>query len=841
MNPEFDEVLSNIRNDNPDPAAVEAAAARAWTGLQAAHGDAPLRTCDEFQAMIPALRQGTLPEPRKLLLKDHARDCIACRKALYGETAKIVEMPAKPRWWPARSSRWAIAATLVVALGGAAWSLLQNYSGPEFASSAVVQAADGALYRVSPGGTRLLAAGEQVTGRESVRTAKDAHAVLRLKDGSLVEMRERTELSLSETLRDLKVRLDRGSVIVQAAKRRSGHLYVGTPDCKVAVVGTVFSVNRGTKGSRVSVVEGQVQVTQGQKEILLHPGEQMATADGVGRVPVEDEIAWSRNVDNYLALLRELHAYRKDLETVKTPGVRYTSRILDMLPADTAVYVALPNIGQALADAHRLLQDRIRQNEQLRAWWEKQGARGDVDQVIEEVRAFSEYLGDEIVVAVAARDGRIGEPVVIAPVIRSGLREFLEKESAKIGGKPHYALSGGWLALSPSATALSEVTPLLDQPGAGGFARTPFRARIADAYHDGAGLVVAADVTKIAGRPKKNNRDAETLGKTGVGDIRYVVLEQRDLIGKSDPRIEITFAGPRRGMTSWLAAPAAIGSLEFVSPEATMALGLVLKSPVSVVDDIFSIAGGSDRKLSQEVAEAESHLGISVRDDLAAALGGEIAFAIDGPALPIPSWKLAAEVYDPVRLQNTIERMVQGIARESNKKIALDSEQAGGRTYYVLRVPDGGPLLEAHYTFVDGYLVAAPSRPLLEKAIQYRSTGYTLPRSATFTSLAPRDRHASFSAVLYQNAGSVIGGVLDTVGGMNLTPEQREKLNKLAAESKPSLLYAYAQEDRIQIASSGGFFGFSVADLAGMGGPGGFAQILGGPREHRMPHLRKAK
>ena len=839
MNPEFDEILSNVRNDNPDPADVEAAAARAWTQIQAAHSDAPLRTCEEFRALIPALRQGTLAESRKLLLKDHARDCIACRKALYGDTAKIVEMPAKPRWWPVRHSRWAVAAALLIGLGAAAWSVLQNYSGPAFASSATVQAADGALYRVSPGGARPLAAGEQVAGRESIRTAKDSHAVLRLKDGSLVEMRERTELSLTETLRDLNVRLDRGSVIVQAAKRRSGHLYVATRDCKVAVVGTVFSVNRGTKGSRVSVVEGEVQVTQGQKETVLHPGDQMATAEAMGRVPVEEEIAWSRNVDSYIALLHELRAYRKDLETVKTPGVRYTSRILDMLPADTAVYVALPNIGQALADAHRLLQDRIRQSEPLRAWWEKQGKRGDVDQVIEEVRAFSEYLGDEIVIVVASRDGRMGEPVVIAPVIRSGLRDFLEKESAKIGGKPHYALSGGWMALSPSMNALAEVTPLLDQPGAGGFAGTPFRARIADAYRDGAGLVVAADVAKIAGGPKK--KSDEVLAKSGVGDIRYVVLEQRDLIGKSDPRIEITFAGPRRGMTSWLAAPAAIGSLEFVSPEASIAVGLVLKGPASVVDDIFSIAGGSDRKFSQEVAEAESHLGISLRNDLAASLGGEIAFAVDGPALPVPSWKIAAEVYDPLRLQSAIERMVQGIARESNKKVELASEQAGGRTYYVLRVPDGGPLLEAHYTFVDGYLVAAPSRPLLDKAIQYRSTGYTLPRSATFTSLAPRDRHASFSAVLYQNAGSVVGGVLDTVGGMALTPEQQEKGSKLAAEAKPSLVYAYAQDNRILIASSGGFFGFSLADLAGMGGPGGFAQILGGPREPRLPHLRKAK
>ena len=37
-------------------------------------------------------------------------------------------------------------------------------------------------------------------------------------------------------------------------KRTSGHLYVKTPDCRVAVTGTVFSVDSGMKGSRVAVL-----------------------------------------------------------------------------------------------------------------------------------------------------------------------------------------------------------------------------------------------------------------------------------------------------------------------------------------------------------------------------------------------------------------------------------------------------------------------------------------------------------------------------------------------------------------------------------------------------------
>ena len=52
-----------------------------------------------------------------------------------------------------------------------------------------------------------------------------------------------------------------------------------------------------------------------------------------------------------------------------------------------------------------------------------------------------------------------------------------------------------------------------------------------------------------------------------------------------------------------------------------------------------------------ELAKLETELGFSLRDDLAAALGGDAAVAIDGPLLPKPSWKVVVEVVDPSRLE----------------------------------------------------------------------------------------------------------------------------------------------------------------------------------------------
>src|SRR5439155_16073876 len=130
-----------------------------------------------------------------------------------------------------------------------------------------------------------------------IRTAKDSNALVQLRDGSVVELRERSGFSTSATAADLTIRLGGGSIIVQAAKRRQGHLYVATADCQVAVTGTVFSVVSGMKGSRVSVVEGEVHVSKDNQDHVLHPGDQIVTSPTIEPRSVREDVDWSRNRD----------------------------------------------------------------------------------------------------------------------------------------------------------------------------------------------------------------------------------------------------------------------------------------------------------------------------------------------------------------------------------------------------------------------------------------------------------------------------------------------------------------------------------------------------------------
>ncbi len=61
------------------------------------------------------------------------------------------------------------------------------------------------------------------------------------------------------------------------------------------------------------------------------------------------------------------------------------------------------------------------------------------------------------------------------------------------------------------------------------------------------------------------------------------------------------------------------------------------------------------------IARGESELKIRFHQDLADTLGGEVTFALDGPILPTPSWKVVAEVRDPGRLQSTIQQLVTDV------------------------------------------------------------------------------------------------------------------------------------------------------------------------------------
>jgi len=865
-NPEetLDRAVDAVRDDAPDAELMRAAADRVWEKLTAAARSNPavaaaagaaavvdtIRGCDDYQALLPAYLAGELTPARRLLLEDHSRECVACRRALIaarsGRAAAAPHpavVPGRRTAFPRRALLAAAAALVFVLVGG--WLVWNGalMSGPV----ATVAAVDGALLAVEPTPAPL-AGGALIEAGDAVRTAKGSHAVVRLVDGSEIEMAERTQIRVREKLRGTTVYVDRGSIIVEAADQRPRHLYVATAEAQVSVTGTIFAVQHGVRGSRVSVVEGEVQVRQGRELTVLSPGDQVTTRASLAAVSVEDDIAWSRNFDRYVGLLSELSSLRREIARRVAPSeTRFASELVAYAPADSVLYAALPNLSGTLAESYQVFRERLATSPVLARWWQDDvGERaGDLDDAIDRLRALGEHLGPEIVFALTAEPGAshtfLDAPVILAAVARpDSFRAALEAEIARLRAE-HGAAGGdgegivlvddpaaipagagglfvwlgdGLLVATPEAARLA-ATAADVAAGGSGFTAGKLGGVVADAYADGTQWLAAVDVAGILG----DEADDEELAATGFGDVEQLVVERWDEGDRGVTSAEISFVGERRGIASWLAAPAPMGSLDFVSAEAHLAAAFVVKEPAALLDDLAALAGGE----TGEWAEIERRLGLSLRDDVAAPLGGEVAFALDGPLLPEPSWKVIVEVYDPATLQHTLETAVaEADARsraEGGSGLTYGAETAGGVTYHRIAYGDGDGV---HYLFVDGYLVAAPSRALLERTLAQRAAGSTITAAARFRDLLPRDGHADFSALFFQHVGPLLAPMADVIGRNSggLSDEQRRSLAALVEDSEPTLAYAYGGPDRIVITGvgPGGPLGIGIEALTGLGG-----------------------
>ncbi|HEX6728993.1 MAG TPA: FecR domain-containing protein, partial [Pyrinomonadaceae bacterium] len=450
----LDKVIEQIRNEQVDSTSASAAADRVWARVSAvaSAGGHQIQTpaadrienCRDFQSLIPAYLSHSLSEARSLLLVDHTHECIPCRKAM-NEARKqrhgIREAQVKSKRYTIRPVvlRWGIAAALVIGLGLLALPFIQRYTPFGTGLEATVQAAEGQVYQIADTQTASLGAGTKLQAGERVRTAKDAHAVVSLGDGSTIEMKDRSELYLTKNRQGTTIHLNRGSIVVEAAKQRGEQLFVETGGSLVSVTGTIFSVNNGTKGSRFSVIEGEVKLNHAGADRILRPGQQATTTPAIEVIPVKQEVAWSRNSTKYAEMLSGLVELRKDLNDVAQPGLRNSTHLLDLMPESTVVYAALPNLTNTLAESQQIIHERIAQNAALREWWEKEhsGHRQNMDAAIETIRQFGDYLGNEIAVSVSMDEkGEPVAPLVLAELKNAdGFRQFLEQQIAKHSGQ----------------------------------------------------------------------------------------------------------------------------------------------------------------------------------------------------------------------------------------------------------------------------------------------------------------------------------------------------------------------------------------------------------------------
>ena len=62
---------------------------------------------------------------------------------------------------------------------------------------------------------------------------------------------------------------------------------------------------------------------------------------------------------------------RDDLQLYTAEQGRFESRLVQLLPERTLVFAGIPNYGEALADAHRLFEERLRESPVLQGFWQE--------------------------------------------------------------------------------------------------------------------------------------------------------------------------------------------------------------------------------------------------------------------------------------------------------------------------------------------------------------------------------------------------------------------------------------------------------------------------------------
>ena len=867
--PDFnlDRIFNAARESTPSSEATAQVAGRVRDALRRGESGAPDETTvsldaarrndaarrgstriDNYSALVAPYLDGELTDGQRILFEEELHRVAALRREVNRERARR-EAPAIDLEPPKRP--WLkLAAAAVVGVLGIALAIQLGPRLPSFDQSDIarVDAIEGTIFEVTDTGLVALAPDRWIDGGTQLRTAADSVAFIELDDGSIVEIDERSQLALVRHYGGNRVNVDRGRIIVEASERDSGALNVATEDVLVTVKGTIFGVAHGAKGSRVAVVEGEVEVNHAGVHHNLMSGQHLGTRL-LAANDVRSDIEWSQDAERYVGMLDELADLQDEINAIVRTPARYQSRLIELVPADTVIYVGVPNASAKITEAYDLIRERLATSERFAELWrraENEGELEHVDELMGWLRDISEHIGDETVLALVydetavETDGFV--PVVLSEVAQAGLGETLQATIDAIvakhgdGGEIEIAIidspaaardgqvsvwiTGDLMVASVDAEAIQSVAQSIVS-GTSGFVGSDFHAVISDAYSQGTQYLGAVDLGTFIAMADAD----EALTFSGVGDLSYAVFELETTDDGSERTLasaDIRFSAERQGVAAWLRDPSSMGSLEFFSSETQFVQAILIEEPSRILDDIERFAAQHEGNEGDDFDDLEAELnaiGLSLRDDILGTLSGEIAVGIDGPMIPTPSWKVVVEVYDENRVIESIQIAVDAARErvaEENASITMAAVDHPSIDAY--RIQGAGSdesgathEVEIHLATLDGYLIVTPTLALLERAERAYSSGTSITSAGDFRDLLPADQYLNFSAVAFSRLGQLIHEAVSLVPREAMSDEQVQALRDVSSIYRPSLFYAYAESDRLRfVLNSPSGFPFSA-------------------------------
>jgi hypothetical protein len=530
------------------------------------------------------------------------------------------------------------------------------------------------------------------------------------------------------------------------------------------------------------------------------------------------EFPLSQELNKYPGLLPEFGKLIEKLQhNVQFPPARRQSILLPLLPASATFYAAFPNYGDAAHQSLMIFQQELQESSVLRDWWQHAALGTSGSQLEDSVKKFyelSQYLGNEIVVS-----GESGSAdhsfLVVAEVRKPGFKNFLEQMLKELPGtsKPAVRImdpkelafaneqwtSHEWAVLvrpdfvvaAPNVKAVRDFNEFLEKRGRN-FGSTPFGQRVGQAYEGGAEVLVAADLHSMLSHvPLGTQQNEPMFDRSGFNDAKYFVWEHKNVAGHAASEMELSFTGPRRGVAAWLAAPAQLGSLDFVSPSAVVAGTIVLKNLGQIFDEVREISSASNPSTFAMVDQMQQAMNINFKTDLLSHLKGEITFELDDFVAPEPAWRGILRVEDADRLQQTLNRIFASLH--------MGPPQLGedGVSYYSAVIPSAQKPTQVVYAFVDGYMIVSPSRESAAEGVRLRKSGESLAKSPKFLQALPQGHSSEASALLYEDPIAMTAARLQQV-----SPEMADVLAHL--ETNPMVVSAYGEDSAIRAISSGG-------------------------------------
>jgi len=747
----LEKALEALKNEPIETETMETAQKRVRQNLE---GGTSL--CHDFRNDFPNYLQNKLSGNRRLLLEDHLSRCPDCRTHLAemkGER-KINAMPERrasrwPRW-----TAWAAAASIVLGmlyLGRGSIDTLLAPRGP----IATVVSADGSIFQV-PDGT--LKTGDPIYRKDVVRTTADAHARLRLADGSLIDINGNTELHIQGAWSGNSIQLKRGDIIVQAAEQRRGHLRVQTRDSVTSVKGTIFAVSSGISGTLVSVIEGSVAVEYTGTDILLSPGEQESTNPQLEST-VQQAIEWSPNAEDYTDMLASLVQVERQIAELPIPQLPGQSQLLPYIPSNMFIYGAIPNFGDNIDQTVAIIEDQVIQNPFISEWWNSNDGQS-LQSLIVQIQTITTHLGNEIVFGFCPdTTSGTGIPVILATLQPGGkapLDEALQKLVDETGSAslPYY-IDDTLLVASNSEANLIWIAEELGKGSA-----TPFASEIASRYNQGSGGLLAIDIQAILSMAEPTPELVHSQ------KIEYIFLNKRNMSGIPENEITVEFKAPRTGFTSFLANTGSGGAAEYISSETLFAGYIATREPQQIFEELLAQATQFNPASLDELSQTETSLGIDFSNDLAYAFGTESAFSIENVSTSGPAWTLAVMVNDSAILEDSIQKLVDifNIAFEEAGGpgfISLTRENIDGRTWTTLQ-PDW-QTFGLTWTYDRGYMVAASDHATALRAIATREDGFPLVWSASFQQQLPASAGLHPSGFLWLNATDALQDIASLI------------------------------------------------------------------------------